>query len=595
MFINHRWALISVISKTQISCQSFSILLVVWRLFRLIALQFFQFVLNTSVASLSHFERLYTHQRNCRIYSFGRKGLKFIKMIAEIIALCAFLIENCTGVTFMEALEEQSPQPDADLREALLDHGRSNPLDDFRAFDPNDTIFQEFDPPTNLEFTPQAWKKSLPSFKASFWECFKNVLLIQTLSGSLTGCVVVALIFVDYATVEWCYDENQHWNSMPLDVQRLRVTAESIKCSFVQLWTFCCIILVFPFTLIKDLHLLAFNLLASFIDMTCRLYFQMYGNYHSPWMSLPLNTVFIIVVLVNNYLLAHHFCPRSLKKAIKLTLIFSSQFLLGIPVAYLFVYELFAFYGKLDKHMKVIFAGSLCPIVSAVPKIFCRLGAQKLNGVVHPGAAHVFVVVMYGSSAIVLRVLQAELKSVGWFAIFGLAHAIIDLLERITVTMRDHIWEYLYRLIRRQRSRPPKYRSPRSRRFIADVSIQIMMQESTALFTALGFIGVYRILYLSKTKPFYDYRVIADFFGRAFVGLFIDLVFNTISLLIQTRVMNVAVNRVWQKRWRHHLLVNALLVFVAICYFSGHLFVVVRSKYEHKLQLHTNCSFPDFW
>ena len=45
--------------------------------------------------------------------------------------------------------------------------------------------------------------------------------------------------------------------------------------------------------------------------------------------------------------------------------------------------------------------------------------------------------------------------------------------------------------------------------------------------------------------------------------------------------MNIAVTRVWKKKWRHHLLVNALLVCVSLLYFSGHLFEIVSSKYDY--------------
>jgi hypothetical protein len=219
-----------------------------------------------------------------------------------------------------------------------------------------------------------------------------------------------------------------------------------------------------------------------------------------------------------------------------------------------------------------------------------------MKGVCHPGAAHVFVSVTYGLSAVVFRVMQAELTSMGLFVGLGIVHAIIDIVERITITMRDHIWEYLYRLIRRQTSRQPKYRTPRSRRFIADVSIQIMMQEVTALMIALGFINVYQFMY--SDANLFNYQLITDFFIRASIGLSIDLVFNTISLLIQTRVINLAVNRVWKKKWRHHMIVNSLIVCVSVLFFSRHLFQIVRHKYNtHKhAQLHNklNCSFPSF-
>jgi hypothetical protein len=160
--------------------------------------------------------------------------------------------------------------------------------------------------------------------------------------------------------------------------------------------------------------------------------------------------------------------------------------------------------------------------------------------------------------------------------------------------MRDHIWEYLYRLIRRQTSRQPKYHTPSSRRFIADVSIQIMMEEATALMIALGYIHVYQFIY-SKPTPLTNYESITNFFIRTSIGLSIDLVFNVISLLIQTRVINLAVNKVWRKKWRHHILVNSVIVCVSVLYFSEHLFEIVRNKnIKHQLHHKFNCSFPSF-
>ncbi|XP_031551719.1 uncharacterized protein LOC116288986 [Actinia tenebrosa] len=521
-------------------------------------------------------------------------------MSTEIFSSCiAYLIENCTGVVLIKQFEGTSMQS-SELREALIDsqvYEHSNELEEFIRFDPSDTIFQEFDPPEHLESDPKGWRKSLPTLKKSLWECLKSVLLIQTVAGSLIGLLAVGFVFLNFVTVEWCNEDTPHWNRMPIKVQRLRVTAESIEGFFIQMWDFFCILLLFPLPLVNNLHLLTLNLLGSFIDITFKLFLQLYGIYRIHWMSFPLNVLFCLLIVINNYLLARHFCPHSFKNAVRIDFILSAQFLLGIPVALFLVYKLFPLYVGQVAQTKLILAG-LCPLISAFPKVVCRFCAQSLKGIIHPGTAHVLVAVIYGASAVVFRVMQAELTSLGLFITLGIAHAVMDLLERITITMRDHIWEYLYRLVRRQRSRRPKYISPRSRRFIADVSIQIMMQEATAMITALGFINIYQFLY-SDPKPFSNYHLIADFFIRAAIGLFIDLVFNVISLFIQTRVMNVAVNRVWKKKWRYHMLVNVLLISVSVLYFSGHMYEIVRSKYEKTgarvSPYSSNCSFPSFF
>ncbi|XP_031555640.1 uncharacterized protein LOC116292452 [Actinia tenebrosa] len=516
-------------------------------------------------------------------------------MLAEFLASIVYLIQSCTGQVLAETYENVLRRS-KDMEKPFLNQNQedSELLEEFTSFNQEDTIFQEFDPPKcGLNNDPQTWKESRPTFKKSFWECLKSVLLIQTLGGSLVGFVAVVIVFLDFNTVERCYEENSNFNSIPVKVQRIRVTAQTVEGFLIQLWDLCTIMLVFPLSLVRNLSLISLNILASFIDVTYRLYCQMYGVYRTSWMSFPLNVLFCLVILINNSLLSRHFCPYPLKKTVSLFFMFSAQFIFGIPMAFFLVYKLFPFYVTQNERKRIVIA-TFSPLLSAIPKLISRLGAQKLNGIIHPGTAHVLVAVIYGISAVVFRVLQAELTNISLFIALGIAHGIIDLLERITITMRDHIWEYLYRLVRRQRSRQPKYRSPRSRRFIADVSIQIMMQEATALITALGFVCVYLLTY-STPKPFSNYQPLIDFLVRAGIGLLIDLVFNVISLLIQTRVMNIAVNRVWKKKWRHHLLVNALLLCIALLYFSGHLFDVIKIKHaakHHSLKLHFNCSYP---
>ncbi|KAK3754249.1 hypothetical protein QZH41_020150 [Actinostola sp. cb2023] len=498
---------------------------------------------------------------------------------------------KCTGIALVKTYGGRDERS-SELEEALIERRPSEFLRDFTDFDQHDRIFQEFDPPESHEADPKAWRQSLPPFKTSLKECLKSVLLIQTVAGSIIGLLVVCIVILDFTFAEWCYNMDKQWDKMPRKVQSLRVTAQALEGAMIEMWDFTCIVSVFPLSLIKDLHLLTLNTLAAFIDMTYRLYLQMVGAYNAPWMSFPLNALFCMVILVNNYLLARHFYPLSLKNTMKLDFILSAQFILGLPAALMLVYGLFPWYIKQDQHIKVVIA-SASPLLTAIPKVVSRLGAQHLQGIIHPGTAHVLVAGLYAATAVVFRVMQSELSSFTFFVALGIAHAAIDLVERVTITMRDHIWEYLYRIIGRQRQSTPKYRSLRSRRFIADVTIQIMLQEATALISSLGFMTVYQALY-SREKPFIDYEIIGEFFKRATVGLFIDLLFNTISLLIQTRVMNIAVIRVWKRKWHCHIVINTLLVSISVIYFSEYLLHIVQDKYGKRLRQGDNCTYPSF-
>ncbi|KAJ7392839.1 hypothetical protein OS493_010499 [Desmophyllum pertusum] len=126
-------------------------------------------------------------------------------------------------------------------------------------------------------------------------------------------------------------------------------------------------------------------------------------------------------------------------------------------------------------------------------------------------------------------------------------HGSVDLLERLTIVMRDYLWYFIYKkLLKRDTEAEAmlsadKFRTPRSMRLIADMSIQMILGESTALIAALGFTQMYNFRYSDNSRYFTD--MIAEFFIRVAIALSVDLMFNSLSLWIQMSYLNVAVVR----------------------------------------------------
>ncbi|KAJ7335998.1 hypothetical protein OS493_013368 [Desmophyllum pertusum] len=176
------------------------------------------------------------------------------------------------------------------------------------------------------------------------------------------------------------------------------------------------------------------------------------------------------------------------------------------------------------------FIAGVIPIVVSVPKVIARTAVPKLN-LVHPGVLHLLVSILYTATAVVSRVMQAELIDFSLFVALGVGHAMIDLVERITVTMRDHIWEYAYKLLSRcSRSQTRdfhagKARTPRSMRFVADISIQLLLTEAGALVSSVGFIQLYKFMYPDQNEDYFS-DLIWEFIKRCFTGLAIDVVFQ---------------------------------------------------------------------
>ena len=531
-------------------------------------------------------------------------------MLEALVAFFVYIAESFTGsvlenssvTTHCRQDQEDINNSDSQEVERLLPE--TDPLKDFTKFDPenaSDTIFQEFDPPPGCSGS-MAWKLSRPAPWKSFVMCFKTVFAMHFLWGSSIALLAITVVVLDFNIADLCYEKTFRWNSMPKMIQSIRVTGQAVEGFFIQLWHFFIMLCMFGFSTMKELNLLTINLLAAFMDVCYRLFLQVFGIYKRPWMSYPLNVLFASIVLSNSLIIAKHIIPvqiYSKTKLLKVTSVLALQFVTGIPVTFLLVYYIFPWYNKKGEIEKVLIAGA-SPLIISIPKVIVRAAAPKFD-LVHPGVLYLLVSTLYSSSAVVFRVMQAELTNFSLFAALGLGHALVDLVERLTVTMRDYIYEYTYKLLSRCNNRTQtrnfhaaKARTPRSMRFVADVSIQLLLTEPTALVSAVWFIQFYRYMYPDGSRPSVS-KLVWGYLERCITGLTIDVVVNTLSMWLQVTIFNVAILRVWNsKKKRSHLIANIVSTVVSVLYFTEYLFAIVRAKNDPHTakRFNFNCTLP---
>lgn len=134
-------------------------------------------------------------------------------MLEAIITFLAYIvegftgsvIENYSGTTCRQAISENSDSTEV---EVLV---QEEALSDFKKFDPNDTVFQEFNPPLG-SCGKMAWKLSRPSIWKSVLLCFKTVFTMQFVFGSSIGLLAVAVILLDLNTADLCYEKTFTWD-----------------------------------------------------------------------------------------------------------------------------------------------------------------------------------------------------------------------------------------------------------------------------------------------------------------------------------------------------------------------------------------------
>ena len=491
----------------------------------------------------------------------------------------------------------QSYQGQVGLEEAPLLR-QEDLLEDFKGFgNENDVIFQEYDPPAG-DSSKMGWKESRPaSWWHSLWKAMKHAFSIQIVGGVALGSIAILILVLDFNTADVCFDwQNSNWTALPKRTQAVMVTAACCEAYVVQLWSFLVVLSLFGWPLIKDLNLLVLNLLGAFVDTCYRLYLQVFNIYKRSWMSFPLNAIFVLILLMNSLLIGREIARRNengrrgrMKKTLQVFAMLLAQFAFGLPITFLLVYVLIPWYDRANETNRAVIAGSV-PLVTAMPKVIVRLAAQRID-FLHPGDSHALLVVVNFASAIVFRVMQAELTNLKFYILLSLVHGAIDLLERLTIVIRDYLWYFIYKKLKQcgveTTLNAARFRTPRSMRLVADVSIQMILGESTSLIAAVGFIQLYKFMYSdgSPQSPF------DQFFIRVSIALSIDFVFNSFSLWLQMSYLNVAVARVWRKKWRKHMLIGLIITIVTLCYFTTHLFAVVEDRNISKAKVF-NCMGP---
>lgn len=83
-------------------------------------------------------------------------------------------------------------------------------LEDFKKFDHNDTIFQEYNSPPDND-SKMGWKRPRPPrWWMSLWKAVKCVFFIQIVGGSALGSLALLIIALDFNFVNLCYDRQLH-------------------------------------------------------------------------------------------------------------------------------------------------------------------------------------------------------------------------------------------------------------------------------------------------------------------------------------------------------------------------------------------------
>jgi len=247
-----------------------------------------------------------------------------------------------------------------------------------------------------------------------------------------------------------------------------------------------------------------------------------------------------------------------------------SFLILKVPVAQI-IYPAYNKQGKLGKLLIALFS----PLIGVFLKVILRISVQRLcSKCIHPGYSYVLLTPLYCCSAVMFRVLQADLGSLQSIAVLGIIHGAAEVIERSTMVVIDHVCHVI---CKRAPAPLGSFRTPRRERLMADIAIMSMLHESTAIVHVNGFLYLYRHTYLNDDSVL---ELLKSFAITTSVQLVIEWFFTSVSLAIETRYQNVAVMAVWRTRWKRHLLVATIGFAMLALWSTKYLLPIVHDRFN---------------
>ena len=434
-----------------------------------------------------------------------------------------------------------------------------------------------------------AWKPLRPSALRTVCKSMYIGALISLLTATIIGSVYMLICYLCFKTINIC--EFYPKKFIPVKVQWVRSISAAISTVFLHPSFFVCMLFLLHQHQLKGIKqkLILVICIAWSLDTTYRVVLQDLGisdGKLSTLLKLPLNVLFLMSVCGQAYLLTNHFRFRWTTRQqmawfLQLTVPFCSLIILAVPVVTI-IYPLYSKQSK-ESTLRLVIA-VFAPVIGVLFKVVSRIFVQRQESISHPGYSCALLAPLYCVSAIMFRVLQADLDRLQSMAILGSIHGAIEVIENTTMALIDHICH-----VKRKRTSAlwRSFRTPRRERLMADIAIVSRLYESSAIVSVNGLLYLYRYIYLKDDSIL---ELLQSFAIATAVQLVIEWFFTSISLAIETYYQNIAVMAVWRRRWKRHILMAIAITMSSALWLSANLLDMAHERFEE--HLNQPCKMP---
>ena len=324
-------------------------------------------------------------------------------------------------------------------------------------------------------------------------------------------------------------------------------------------------------------------------------HFVFHSIYIFLFFRLPLNILFMISIICCAFLVTRKFKqvnPTTTYGFFRIFFTLSFTFIASCAASYMYSYIIIKYYketkGKFKKALiAALMPGLLLPLTAFAKYVVLR----KSSEIITPDRAFVLCYFSRGASIVLYRTMQSDFQNIWLFIGLSLLHGVSNVVSKATLKLRIKIWKAFMKCLDNTccgvRLQVHALNTPRIRRLNADLEIQNILFEYTAIICGQAYLAYYLITSFSVPP----WQIIQRSLTRIAIGLALDFTFNLISVFTQIHHYDIPMQKVWMRYWLCHVIANALIIINIVSYFGPSLIAVFEGfQYTSKEYKLRNCT-----
>ena len=410
------------------------------------------------------------------------------------------------------------------------------------------------------------------SFYLSQLKYVKVSLQTTVVCGVIFGLIATFLWWIKLNTNPSCFGD---WNGIPSKMHRIALISDAVKVVIMMFWPVLMIAPICSWSMIKASNMIFWCTIGGLVDVIDRLFLYVFEHYEEHWKCYAGNAIFSLIVFIVFYKFARYHQEQSSNNDNPMIVTFklSIQFIIGLALSLPYNYLFLTFYQQSTPIIRVILSCSLIPVFY-VPKLIIGNLITNLHGIYKPNEGIIFAAGYLINTTMVLRLTQAKIESLDYFAIVSIVHGIFNVIDKLIMPLRDKLCKCVCRRRNTQFNDSVLF----TKQYIAHQSLISIITETTSVI--MSNTAAYLLVYYYEKEESTGRRpegsiLFREMAKKLCIAVSIEWFFNIIALKIQNDRYDIPVLRLWKSEWKFIMIIHLIQIIYVVVYFADYVNIML--------------------